>query len=189
MSSFELFKIFCHVLHTGYQGGVAHFRERLSLNCASTAPRRDRARRTKARSTAREVSARPSLALYGIPSEGTVTRSSGWGRDWGRFSGEIRNSTAELCACILRISGSFSKLAESCWSIFCLPSLRFGVELYVQYHSFESYVFEVNGCYSENRSEKCRSTPAAGGADMRAANHPGAGRLDSRPVYPYRRSP
>ena len=114
---------------------------------------------------------------------------AGWGRDWGRFSGEIRNSTAELCACILRISGSFSKLAESCWSIFCLPSLRFGVELYVQYHSFESYVFEVNGCYSENRSEKCRSTPAAGGADMRAANHPGAGRLDSRPVYPYRRSP
>ena len=32
MSSFELFKIFCHVLHTGYQGGVAHFRGRLSLN-------------------------------------------------------------------------------------------------------------------------------------------------------------
>ena len=31
MSSLELFKFFCSVFHTGYQGGVAHFRERLSL--------------------------------------------------------------------------------------------------------------------------------------------------------------
>ena len=49
------------------------------------------------------------------------TRSSGWGRDWGYFEGQLRKSTAELRAGFWRFFGGFSKLGMALLQLFCLP--------------------------------------------------------------------